>query len=186
LRKRVLEACRESNRKLSATYFGGKPFGPVSDFMIVEDGVSPLNEALVSELIKRGLALLVPYLYQAHESDLKYSIKSVNYQEMRQKMAALKREHSADLEEARQRMADLKRDYEAICVYTNQLEQKCKHVLRSRSWRMLAPFRFIARQVRGVFLGRRCSPLQLPERPDFARPATGKKAGKNDDAKSVG
>lgn len=55
--RRILEACEESNRKLSETFLGGAPFGPDPGALDTPES-PPLDEALVNELVTVGIDLL--------------------------------------------------------------------------------------------------------------------------------
>lgn len=61
LAQRILDACVESNRKLSEEFLDGKSFGPNRN-VLKRAEPPPLDEKIVGELITRGADLLVPYL----------------------------------------------------------------------------------------------------------------------------
>lgn len=74
-------------------------------------------------------------------------------------------ELSGALDKERASAELIRKDADALLKYAEVLEARYFQVLRSTSWRVLAPFRLLARWVRYVATGRKPGKSSLPEKP---------------------
>jgi hypothetical protein len=80
-RRRIAEACLESNRRLSAEFFSGEFFGLAADAPEGEPAIPA--EPIVGELVNRGLELLAPYIRRSCGQDLDDLIRYTRQMEKR-------------------------------------------------------------------------------------------------------
>ena len=79
-------------------------------------------------------------------------------------------------------MLEVIKQREAIVVYADQLEARFLAVLRSHTWKVFAPYRYILRLIKQIVLGKPQRPNSLPERPKVD--AVAKSSSKNVTRKS--
>lgn len=176
LRQRIQMACLESNRNLSTDYLGGRAFKCTEKDTVEE--LSEPNETIVGELTTHGLELMAPYIKSNRQRlrEQNRTIQGLTKAERRasEQLVAAKRDADTKcstlerrVERLTEKAAIVQGERDAFIRYAEQLERKYLAVLKSRSWKIMRPYRLMGRLVERLVTGRRSHPNRLPKRPSL-------------------